>query len=239
MRVLFRPLLQDVALQIRHGSCPPSGSGQSVFRRGGRRIPLGGRGFPHRGALLLDKQQDRRGSPGGGCVQGRQVTWRDFRLTLAVAPLAVMIGTALVDGRIARALGQSREFGGAFDSTVDFVVIYGIFTAFLAVGVLPWWKWAVIVLPALLMVWTQYVQVRQAGDVVFAPARAGKIVGQIQFVYLPFLLLRRFWLGAGWALTVDHVLFVLLALAIVFNTIDYARILRRLLARPGTPGATP
>jgi len=97
----------------------------------------------------------------------------------------------------------------------------------------------VIVLPALLMAWTQYVQVRQAGDVVFAPARAGKIVGQIQFVYLPFLLLRRFWLGAGWALTVDHVLFVLLALAIVFNTIDYARILRRLLARPGTPGATP
>src|SRR3990170_1660035 len=171
MRVLFRPLLQDVALQIRHGSCPPSGSGQSVFRRGGRRIPLGGRGFPHRGALLLDKQQDRRGSPGGGCVQGRQVTWRDFRLTLAdaltgarlvmlpyliyalarplpdlaVGTLAVMIGTDLVDGRIARALGQSREFGGAFDSTVDFVVIYGIFTAFLAVGVLPWWKWAVIV----------------------------------------------------------------------------------------------
>ena len=198
-------------------------------------------------------------------MQGRQVTWRDFRLTLADAltgarlvmlpyliyalarplpglaagTLAAMIGTDLVDGRIARALGQSREFGGAFDSTVDFVVIYGIFTAFLAVGVLPWWKWVVIVLPALLMAWTQYVQVRQAGDVVFAPARAGKIVGQIQFVYLPFLLLRRFWLGAGWALTVDHVLFVLLALAIVFNTIDYARILRRLLARPGTPGATP
>ena len=198
-------------------------------------------------------------------MPGRQFTWRDFRLTLAdaltgtrlvllpyliyalakplpdlaVGTLVVMIGTDLIDGRIARRLGHSRDFGGAFDSTVDFVVIYSICTTFFAIGVLPWWKWAVIFLPALLMAWTQYVQVRQAGDVVFAPARAGKVVGQIQFVYLPFLLVRRFWLRAPWALAVDHVLFTLLAVAIVFNTLDYARTLRRLLGRAGAPPTTP
>jgi len=198
-----------------------------------------------------------------GDVQGRDFAWRDVRFTLADAltgarlvmlpyllyalvhplagialvTLAVMIGTDLVDGRIARRLGQAREFGAAFDSAVDFVVIYSLFTTFAAVGILPWWKWAVIFLPGLLMVWTQAVQVRQAGGAVIAPARAGKVVGQIQFVYLPFLLARHFWLRAGWVPVVDHALFVLLAVAIVFNTLDYARTLRRLLVRRGAPAA--
>ncbi len=198
-------------------------------------------------------------------MQGRQFTWREFRLTLAdaltgarlvmlpyliyalakplpdlaVGTLAVMIGTDLVDGRIARSLGQSRDLGAAFDSGVDFIVIYAIFTTFFTLGVLPWWKWVVIFVPALLMVWTQYVQVRRAGDLVFVPARVGKVVGQIQLVYLPFLLLRRFWLRAPWALGVDHVVFALLAVAIVFNTLDYARTLRRLLGRMGATSATP
>ncbi len=190
----------------------------------------------------------------------RRFSWRDLRFTvadaltgarlvmlpyllyalvrplpeIALVTLGAMIATDLVDGTIARALGQARDFGGAFDSTVDFLIIYSLFTVLFAVGVFPWWKWAVIFFPALLMPWTQILQVRQAGDVVFAPARAGKVVGQIQFVYLPFLLARRFWLGAAWALNVDHVIFALLAVAIVFNTLDYARTLRRLLAGSGS-----
>lgn len=148
---------------------------------------------------------------------------------LALWTLAVMIATDLVDGRVARRLGEVRAFGAAFDSGIDFVVIYGLFTTFLAIGVLPWWKWAVIFAPAILMAVTQILYLVRAPEVTFAVAPAGKLVGQIQFVYLPLLLARTFWLPDGWAQTVDHALFALLAAATVVNTLDYARLLRRLL----------
>lgn len=196
---------------------------------------------------------------------GRPFAWKEFRFTvadaltgarlvmlpyliyglakplpgMAVVTLAVMIGTDLIDGRIARRLGQSREFGGAFDSTVDFVVIYSLFTAFLVVGVLAWWKWIIITGPALLMAFTQWTAVRRAGDVVFAPAAAGKIVGMIQFVYLPLLLVRHFWLAVPWARRADDVLFVLLAVATAFNTLDYLRTLRRMRTRRPEIAARP
>lgn len=157
---------------------------------------------------------------------------------MAVATLVVMIGTDLIDGRVARRLGQARDFGAAFDSTVDFVVIYALFSTFLAVGILPWWKWALIFFPGLLMVWTQVLHVQRAGDVTsFVTAPAGKVVGQLQFIYLPLLLTRAFWVEAAWAETVDHVLFAVLAVAIIVNTLDYSRALRRLLARD--PGRVP
>jgi len=151
---------------------------------------------------------------------------------LALTTLAVMIVTDLVDGRIARRLGQSRTFGAAFDSGIDFLVIYGLFTTFFAIGILPWWKWIVIFAPAVLMAVTQILYLLKAPEVSFAIAPAGKLVGQIQFAYLPFLLVRTYWLRAGWALTVDHVIFIILALATVVNTIDYSRMLAAVLRRP-------
>ena len=152
---------------------------------------------------------------------------------LALITLAVMIVTDLVDGRIARRLGQSRTFGAAFDSGIDFVVIYALFTTFFAIGILPWWKWLVIFAPAVLMTVTQVLYLIKAPEVSFAVAPAGKLVGQIQFAYLPFLLLRTFWLGhTAWALTADHVIFAILALATVVNAIDYSRLLAAILRRP-------
>jgi phosphatidylglycerophosphate synthase len=151
---------------------------------------------------------------------------------LAVGTLAVMIATDLVDGRIARAIGQARDFGGALDSTVDFAVIYGLFTAFFATGLLPWWKWAVIMIPGVLIAVTQLSHAAKAGDVVFAPSRAAKLVGQIQYLYLPFLVARTFWLTAGWAETADHVIFAALAAAIVFNTVGQTRLLIELFRAP-------
>ena len=156
---------------------------------------------------------------------------------LALTTLAVMIATDLVDGRLARRLGQSRTFGGAFDSGIDFLVIYGLFTTFFAIGILPWWKWIVIFAPAVLMAMTQILYLLKAPEVSFAIAPAGKLVGQIQFAYLPYLLLRAYWLGAGWALTVDHVIFTVLALATGVNTIDYSRLLAAVLRRPGPVGS--
>jgi phosphatidylglycerophosphate synthase len=150
---------------------------------------------------------------------------------LALTTMAVMILTDLVDGRIARRLGQSRAFGAAFDSGIDFVIIYSLFTTFFAIGILPWWKWLIIFAPAVLMAVTQILYLIRAPEVSFAVAPAGKLVGAIQFGYLPFLLARTFWLRAEWALTAGHVIFTVLALAIVVNTRDYARMLARVLRR--------
>lgn len=161
------------------------------------------------------------------------------RLTgLAVVTLAVMIGTDLIDGRIARRLGQSRAFGAAFDSGIDFVVIYGLFTTFFAIGVLPWWKWAAIFAPAVLMAVTQILYLLKAPEVTFAVAPAGKLVGALQFAYLPLLLLRTFWLGAGRWLLIDHVLFAILMLPTVVNARDYARMLAVVLRRPAPAAGT-
>ncbi len=151
---------------------------------------------------------------------------------LAATTLAVMIGTDLVDGRIARRMGRARPFGAVFDSTIDFVVIYTLFTALWLLGVLPWWKWAVIFFPALLMAATQILHLLRAPEVSYAPARVGKLVGQIQFVYLPLLVARALWQPTGWTQSADDVMFAALAIAIAFNTIDHLRTLRRLLNLP-------
>jgi hypothetical protein len=58
---------------------------------------------------------------------------------------------------------------------------------FSVVGILPWWKWLVILAPAVLMAWTPLEALRRAQEVALAPALWNKLVGQIQFVYLPFL----------------------------------------------------
>ncbi len=155
----------------------------------------------------------------------------------AIVTFLAMIATDLVDGRIARMTGQSSAFGGAFDSTVDFAVIYSMFTVFFAIGVIPWWKWIVIFVPGLLIAVTQILHAVQAKGVVFVATRAAKVVGQIQYLYIPFLVARTFWWKAGRAQTADDVIFALLAAAITVNTIHQSQILIRVLApRAGKSG---
>lgn len=156
------------------------------------------------------------------------------RLTgLVVVTLAVMIVTDLVDGRVARRLGQVRPFGSVLDSTIDFVIIYAAFTTLWLIGVLPWWKWLVIFAPGLFMAATQILHVLRASEVVAPQVRWGKLVGQIQFVYLPYLIVRTFWLRAPWTGAADHALFGLLAVAIVLNTVDHGQMLRTLVRSRG------
>ncbi len=158
---------------------------------------------------------------------------------LAVATFLVMIATDLADGRVARRTGQSTAFGGFFDSTVDFAVIYSMFTAFFAIGVIPWWKWAVIFFPGLLIAVTQILHAVKAHAVVASATHAAKVVGQIQYLYIPFLIARAFWLKAGWAQPADDVIFALLAAAIVVNTIHQTQLLIHVLAPPaGKPGTS-
>jgi phosphatidylglycerophosphate synthase len=152
---------------------------------------------------------------------------------LALPTLLAMLATDLLDGRIARRLGQVRSFGAALDSTIDFIVIYSLFTIFFVLGILPGWKWLLIMGPAVLMAITQTISFLRADQVAFAPVAFGKLVGLIQFVYLPLLLARTFWLTAGWAAGADHVIFAVMTVANSPNTIDYARTLVRLLSARG------
>jgi phosphatidylglycerophosphate synthase len=148
---------------------------------------------------------------------------------LALATLAAMLATDLVDGRIARRLGQVRPFGAALDATIDFLVIYSLFTMFFVLGILPWWKWLAILGPAVLMAVTQTISFLRAERVALAPAAFGKLVGLIQFIYLPLLLARTFWLTGGRGVGADHALFAVLMIASALNTVDYGRTLARLL----------
>lgn len=156
---------------------------------------------------------------------------------LAAATLLAIIVTDLLDGPLARRLDQARPFGAALDSTIDFLIIYSLFTVLFTIGVLPWWKWLVIMGPAGLMAWTQVAALRRAREVALAPALVGKLVGQIQFVYLPFLLARAFWLRGERVQTADTVIFIVLAAATVLNVADYARTLRRLRRGAVAPAA--
>lgn len=137
---------------------------------------------------------------------------------LGAGLLAAVIVSDLIDGRIARLMPRVRNFGGAFDSAIDFVVIYVLFTVLFIIGLLPWWKWAVILVTGLLMAVTQTLYAVSAGDIVFAPTVTAKLVGQIQYVYLLLLTARRFWLTGEWVQLTDHAVFALLALAIAVNT---------------------
>ena len=156
---------------------------------------------------------------------------------LATATIAAMMGTDLVDGPIARRTAQVRPFGSVFDSTVDFVVIYSLFTTFFALGVLLWWKWLVIAIIGCVIAATQIATVRKGRVLALAPVRYGKLVGQLQFAYLPLLLARTFWVKAAWAVTADDMLFGLLAVAIVASLVDHAGIIRRLLGAGDRPEA--
>lgn len=154
---------------------------------------------------------------------------------LAAVTLLAIIGTDLIDGTVARKTGQAREFGVALDSTVDFLIIYSVFTTFFAVGVLPWWKWLVIFISGVVMAVTEGLSVLRADDVKLGKALVGKKVGQVQVVYLFFLLGRMFWLKADWASTVDHGIFALLAVLIPVSIFDYGR--RLVILLRGTPPA--
>ncbi|MGQ0549717.1 MAG: CDP-alcohol phosphatidyltransferase family protein [Armatimonadota bacterium] len=148
---------------------------------------------------------------------------------MTIASLLAVIATDLVDGTIARRTGQSRSFGAVFDSTVDFVVIYSAFTTLYGIGILPWWKWLPIAATGFLIAGTQITSVRKTHGLTFAPVRFGKLVGQVQFVYLPLLLARAFWVRAGWAQVLDNVVFGILAAAMIANAVDHVQILSRLV----------
>jgi CDP-diacylglycerol--glycerol-3-phosphate 3-phosphatidyltransferase len=150
---------------------------------------------------------------------------------LSAVTMAVMIITDLVDGRIARKLGQAREFGKSLDSTVDFAVIYSLFVALTAAGELAVWQLLCVLLPGVLIAATELQAMRQARGFVLGPARFGKLTGLLQYAFLLVLLLGRLWAEPEWLSAARAALFGVLLAAVALNTVDYALRLTRMPRR--------
>jgi phosphatidylglycerophosphate synthase len=159
---------------------------------------------------------------------------RDWPLACGLFWLAV--GTDLVDGRIARARGETTHFGGLFDHACDALFVTTGLATLAASGVVP------ALLPLLVAVaFGQYVVDSRwlAGEPLRASA-LGRWNGVLYFVPLGIVVTRE---AAGLAAPSDRVV-AILAWGLVFSTVlsiaDRGLTLLRLRRRGGPardPGA--
>jgi len=137
---------------------------------------------------------------------------------LAAVAMVLLWVTDLLDGRLARRMGQGSPFGKSLDSTIDFVLIYSLFIACYAAGRLATWQFAFLYLAMLGILSLQFAQSAIGGDL--AATSLGKVTGALEYGYLLFLVAlevippSRFWAEA------NIVFFGLLALAIVLNSAE-------------------
>ena len=163
---------------------------------------------------------------------------------LAVGAMAVLLVTDLLDGRIARLMGQAGSFGKTLDSTVDFVLIYSLFIALYASGRIATYQFAFLYLSMLTILSLQFAlsAVGRSGEL---PATAdkpstalGKATGALQYGYLLFVLAREVTPKARALAVADIIFFVVLAVAIVLNSAECIVRVCRMTAR-SREGAPP
>jgi phosphatidylglycerophosphate synthase len=143
----------------------------------------------------------------------------------AVVGMGLIWLTDILDGHAARYWGQAGEFGQALDSTVDFLLIYTLFIAFYASGILPTYQFVILYVGLIATLALQVVLMRE-GEEKVASTRWSKPTGALQYGYLIFLVVRpvlppeAIWDHAG------LVVFMVLALAIAINTVECVRLIR-------------
>ncbi len=93
---------------------------------------------------------------------------------MAACLFLFMISTDLVDGFLARKLKVSSSWGAAFDSTVDFLAIGGLFLYFGLVGIYPLWVFGFIV-----FMFSQFIVTSFFSKVIYDPI--GKYYGSLLF----------------------------------------------------------
>jgi len=150
---------------------------------------------------------------------------------VAVAAMVVLWITDLLDGRLARRMGQASPFGKSLDSTIDFVLIYSLFITFYAAGRLATYQFAFLYLAMLGILSLQFAQGAVGGEI--AATSLGKVTGALEYGYLLFLVAlevlpgNRFWSSAS------VVFFGVLALAIVLNSAECAVKVRSIVRASG------
>jgi phosphatidylglycerophosphate synthase len=137
--------------------------------------------------------------------------------------------TDLVDGRLARRLGQASPFGKVLDSTVDFVLIYSLFIAFYAAGRLATYQFAILYLGLLTILLLQFSQMATGRDEL-AATTLGKLTGALQYTYLLLLVAMEVLPPKQVLTTISLVLFAVLAVAIVLHGVECAVRAKRLVA---------
>ena len=155
---------------------------------------------------------------------------------VAVIAMATVLLTDLLDGRIARRLGQSNAFGKTLDSTVDFVLIYSLFTAFYAAGRLATYEF-VILYAAMLTILSLQLLAQSSGLGETAAPATGKLVGALQYAFLLFLTAREVMPETPILRAVHFGLFLVLGSAIALNSVVCVRMIARLVRRDARAGS--
>jgi len=149
---------------------------------------------------------------------------------LVVGAMFLAWFTDLLDGRVARKMGQGgTPFGKALDSTVDFAFIYCLFIAFYAAGRLATYNFAFLYLAMITILSLQLVLTGTGRDEEVATTRLGKPTGALQYAYLLFLAALEVLPESDIIATVHMVYFVVLALAIVANSIECILVMRNIV----------
>jgi len=149
---------------------------------------------------------------------------------LAVAGMAAVVLTDLLDGRISRRMGQASAFGGTLDSTIDFVLIYSLFIAFYAAGRLATYQFAIIYVAMLTNLMLQLFAMGTGQGEGVVRISLGKLTGALQYGYLLFLVVREVLPKTHPVATVNIVLFVVLAVGIVLSSIESVVKLRKMVS---------
>jgi cardiolipin synthase (CMP-forming) len=148
---------------------------------------------------------------------------------LAVAAMALVVITDLLDGRIARRMGQSSAFGGTFDSTIDFVLIYSIFITFFAAGRFALYEFLVIYLAMLTTFVMQIGSMGSGQSDGVVKSRTGKLTGASQYAFLLFMVASEVLPKRPAVVVVHNVLFAILAAAIAISSVGAVLRLRKLV----------
>ena len=148
---------------------------------------------------------------------------------LTVLGMLLVLLTDLLDGRIARRLGQSSSFGGTLDSTVDFVLIYSLFITFYAAGRLATYEFAFLYLAMLTILLVQLLSTATNAGQATPSTILGKLTGALQYGFLLFLAVGEV-LPESRLLAWGHTgFFLVLAAAILLNTVGCVRAVLRMV----------
>jgi phosphatidylglycerophosphate synthase len=144
---------------------------------------------------------------------------------LAAGAMLLALVTDLLDGRVARKLGQASPFGATLDSVVDFILIYGLFIALYLTARITVWQFAIIMLGMVTTLLMQAPALLCGGTV--TRTRFSKPAGALQYAFLLFLLGCEVLPALPWLPYVHWGLFSVLALAVAGCSVECAACLVR------------
>jgi len=150
------------------------------------------------------------------------------RPCLPAVSMAVLLLSDLLDGRIARPMKHAGAFDKTLDSTVDLVLIYSLFIALYAGGVLATYQFVFFYLAMLTILSLQFALSAAGRGEQLLVTTPAKTAGALQCPYLPLLIAREVTLKGALGSLLDVCLFALLSTVIVLNSAECLLTIRTL-----------